>query len=78
MCLAVPGIIRSITDGLAKVDFGGVEREIALDLLPEAKVGEYILAHAGFALQTLDVEEAEELLALFREIEEAIDAEQRS
>ena len=71
MCLAVPGIIRSIADGFAQVDFGGVERQIALDLLPDAQVGEYILAHAGFALQKLDVVEAEELLALFKEIEEA-------
>ncbi len=78
MCLAVPGLIKQIDHGMAIVDFGGVARQIALDLLPEAKPGEYILAHAGFALQIIDEKEALELFDLFRELDEKIasDSEQ--
>ena len=70
MCLAVPAKIIERTDFLATVDICGVERQVSLMLLPEAKVGEYVLIHAGFAIQSIDEEEAKETLALFREIEE--------
>lgn len=69
MCLAVPGLIQSIHNQSATVDFGGIRREIALDLVPDAQVGDYILAHAGFAIQKLDPSEAEEILSLFRDTE---------
>ena len=69
MCLAIPGFIVEISKNGAVVDFGGINRTVALDLLPDAKVGEYILAHAGFALQKLDTKEAHELIELFQELE---------
>ncbi|MGH0030195.1 MAG: HypC/HybG/HupF family hydrogenase formation chaperone [Myxococcota bacterium] len=66
MCLAVPGQVRSVRveDGLrvARVDFSGVAREVCLETLPEAEVGDWVLVHAGFALQRLDAPAADELL----------------
>lgn len=66
MCIAIPGEIVRRENDLAEVDFGGVRRTIALDLLPEAAVGEFILAHAGFAIQRLERDEAAELIELLR------------
>jgi hydrogenase expression/formation protein HypC len=77
MCLAVPGRITSIEGTKATVDFGGVTRDADLSLVPEAVPGDYVLIHAGFAIQTLDEAEAEETLALFRELAKATDDEER-
>ena len=68
MCLAVPGKIVSVKGGNAEVDFSGVKRSVSLDLVPEAAKGDYVLVHAGFAIQVLLQKEAEETLRLFREI----------
>ena len=72
MCLGIPGkIIEAYeTDGLrmGKVDFEGVIRESCLAYVPEAKVGDYILVHVGFALNTISEAEARETLKLLREI----------
>jgi hydrogenase expression/formation protein HypC len=72
MCLAVPGRIEEIykKEGLlmARVDFGGVQREACLDYVPEAKVGEYCIIHVGFAISLLSEAEAHETLALFQDI----------
>jgi len=68
MCLAIPGKIKSIENTTAKVDFSGVLREVSLNLTPEAKAGEYVLVHAGFAIQILDEKDAQETLDLFREM----------
>lgn len=67
MCLAVPMklIERKEYAGIAEIS--GVRKEVRLDLLPEARVGDYVIVHAGFAIQLLDEEEAKETLALFRE-----------
>ena len=70
MCLAVPGKIIEIQDMLATVDISGVSRKVSLMLLPEAKVGEFVLIHAGFAIQTIDEEEVRKTLELFKELEE--------
>lgn len=70
MCLAVPGKIVEIQDMLATVDISGVTRKVSLMLLPEAKVGEFVLIHAGFAIQTIDEEEVRKTLELFKELEE--------
>jgi len=73
MCLAVPGRIEEIyqKDGLkmAQVDFGGIRREVCLDYVPEARVGEYCIIHVGFALSLLSETEAKETLALLKEID---------
>ena len=73
MCLAVPGKIIEIytANGLrmGKVDFGGVYREACLEYVPDAQVGDYTIIHVGFALNRLDEREAQESLALLKEIE---------
>lgn len=70
MCLAVPGKIIEIQDMLATVDISGVTRKVSLMLLPEAKVGEFVLIHAGFAVQAIDEEEVRKTLELFKELEQ--------
>ncbi len=67
MCLAVPGKVLELEGSMGRVDFGGIQRELCMDLLPEIELGSWVLAHAGFAIQILDEEEAQKTLALFRE-----------
>ncbi|HDJ51019.1 MAG TPA: HypC/HybG/HupF family hydrogenase formation chaperone [Thermoprotei archaeon] len=64
MCLAVPGrIIKIENDGKhAIVDFGGSRRKVNIMLIPEVKVGDYVLVHAGFAIQKLRAKDAEEII----------------
>jgi len=72
MCLAVPGKITALEKGNAEVDFSGVMRSVSLDLVPAAKKGDYVLVHAGFAIQLLDSQDALETLKLFKEISQKI------
>ncbi len=58
MCLAFPAKIISIKDSLATVERSGVKRDASLMLLPDAKVGDFVLIHAGFAMQIVDEEES--------------------
>lgn len=73
MCLAVPAKVLSLDGTKAEVDFGGVSREADVTLVPDVAVGDYVLIHAGFAIQRLDEKEAEESLALFRELAQALE-----
>jgi len=57
MCLAFPAKVLKIDNELATVERAGVKREASLMLLPEAKVGDYVLIHAGFAMQIIDEQE---------------------
>ncbi|MEI7529419.1 MAG: HypC/HybG/HupF family hydrogenase formation chaperone [Elusimicrobiota bacterium] len=68
MCVAVPGRITAVSGLGAEVDFRGVKRSVSLDLVPSAKKNDYVLVHAGFAIQVLSAAEAEETLKLFQEI----------
>lgn len=72
MCLAVPGKIVDIYDlnslRMGRIDFGGVIREACLEALPDARVGDYTIVHAGFALNLLSEEEAHETLDALQEI----------
>lgn len=68
MCLAIPAKVLSIEDSTAKVDFGsGVTREVNI-MLVDAKVDEYVLVHAGYAIQTIDKKAALETLELWNQI----------
>ncbi len=68
MCLAVPAKVLEVQGDVAKVDFGqGIVRNVNV-LLVEAHVGEYILVHAGYAIQVIDKEAAEETIRLWEEI----------
>lgn len=76
MCLAIPGEIVEIRGDdpltrMARVRFGGVIREASLAYVPEAEPGDYVLVHAGFAIQTLDEEEARRTLELIEQLGEA-------
>jgi len=71
MCLAVPAKIKSIHNDTATVEISGVSYEANLMLTPEAKIGDYVILHAGFAIQILDQKDAEETLKLFEDIEKA-------
>jgi hydrogenase expression/formation protein HypC len=72
MCLAIPGKIVDITgenplERQARVSFGGVIKKISLAYVPEAQAGDYVIVHAGFALEQLDEEEAQRTFAAFQE-----------
>jgi hydrogenase expression/formation protein HypC len=68
MCLAIPArIVELLEGGAARVDLGGVKKEISLALVEGAGVGDYVIVHVGYALSLLDVGEAERTLALFAE-----------
>lgn len=75
MCLAVPGKIESITgsdiERMARVNFGGVIREISLAYVPEAGIGDYVLVHVGFAISKIDEEEAKKVFEYLVEMGEA-------
>ena len=77
MCLSIPAKIKEIKTGesplMGIVDFGGVSREICLDYVPEAEVGQYALVHVGFAISLLDEEEALATIELLREMSELED-----
>lgn len=72
MCLGIPGKIIDVfeTSGtkMCKVDFGGVIQEACIETIHEAKIGDYIIVHAGFALSLLSKEEALDTLAMFTEM----------
>jgi hydrogenase expression/formation protein HypC len=75
MCLAIPALIKSIEDHEAEVDMGGITRRISLRLTPDAKVGDYVIVHTGYAINILDQQEALETLKLFEEMAEAAQEE---
>ena len=78
MCLAIPGKILSIDNSgpltrAGRVSFGGTTKEINLAYVPEAGVGDYVIVHVGFALSKLDEQEAQQVLALFNQMDEQKD-----
>lgn len=79
MCLAIPGKILDISgegeQRTGRVDFSGVAREACLACVPEAKVGDYVIVHVGFALSVVDEVEALQTLAYLREMGELCEAE---
>lgn len=70
MCLGLPAKVVKIEGTVALVDISGVERKASIELLEDIKPGDYVLLHAGCAIQKLDPEEAEKTLDLFKEIED--------
>ena len=74
MCLAVPGKIMSVVGEdlarQARVDFGGVRKEVNLAYVPEAQVGQYVLVHVGFAISVVDEEEAAKVFGYLKEMDE--------
>ncbi len=68
MCLAIPALIKSIDGRLAEVEVGGISRRAGLHLTPEARIGDYVLLHTGYAIAIVDQAEAEETLKLLAEL----------
>jgi hydrogenase expression/formation protein HypC len=74
MCLAIPAKVASLNEGgLATVDILGVTREISLDLTPQAQVGDFVLVHAGFAIEVVSEQHAHETLDLIRQFPDLVD-----
>ena len=76
MCLAVPLRLVSVSGTDAIGEVGGIQREVSIMMTPDVKVGDYVIVHAGFAIQVLDQKEAEENLELLRQIGEMAEAKQ--
>lgn len=75
--MAVPAKVKSIgADGVAVIEMGGLTRETNLSFVPEAKVGDYVLIHAGYAIQRLDEEEARQTLALLEQLAELAESDE--
>ena len=78
MCLGIPAQIVELVDaegGVAKAEISGVRREISVALCPVAKVGDWVLVHVGFALATMDEDQARETLELLEQMGEAYEQE---
>jgi len=73
MCLAIPGKVLEIEKDkeplMGKVSFGGIQKDICLDWVPDVQVGEYVIVHVGFAISKMDEKEALETLELFSQME---------
>jgi hydrogenase expression/formation protein HypC len=76
MCLAIPAKIQSIDGIEAKVEIGGVGRSVSIMLTPEARVGDYVYVHTGYAISVVDEAEALESLRLLQELAEAYPMEE--
>jgi hydrogenase expression/formation protein HypC len=74
MCLAIPGKVTEVYEQqgmrMAKVQFGGITREACLEYVPETTVGQYVLVHVGFAISTVDEEEAQRTYQLLEEMDQ--------
>ncbi len=80
MCLAVPGQVLSITDTdelrrSGRANFGGIVKEVNLAYVPEARIGDYVVVHVGFALSVVDEEEAQKTLDYLRQMDELSELE---
>jgi len=72
MCLAIPArLVELRADERAVVNLGGIRKDVSIELVPEAQVGDYVIVHVGHAIGMIDPEEAERTLALFGEMAEA-------
>lgn len=69
MCLAIPGKIEQIaSDKMAEINFDGIKKTASVELLPKAEIGDYVLVHAGFAIEIINEDEANKTLELIREM----------
>jgi hydrogenase expression/formation protein HypC len=73
VCLAIPALVVSIDREIATIQVGGLKQQCSLTLVPEARVGDYVIVHAGYAISMLDQEEAQITLDLFRQLGEIPD-----
>jgi hydrogenase expression/formation protein HypC len=76
MCLAIPARLVEVTGDEGVVELGGARKKVVLSLVQNAAVGQYVLLHAGYAIEVIDAAEAEELAALHRQVFDALDEEE--
>jgi len=80
MCLGIPGKVTELFDRnelpMAKVEFGGILKDVCLAYTPEAQIGQYVLVHVGFAISLIDEDEAEEIFSYIKQIEQMAQAEE--
>ena len=77
MCLGIPAKIIKIENNMGTIDMEGTQREVSLLLQEDAKVGDYVIVHAGFAIQTIDEHEAMESLKVLRQLAAQLDEQNR-
>ena len=75
MCLAIPAKVVEIEDNMGTIDMEGIKREVSLLLLEDAKIGDYVIVHAGFAIHKIDETEAMESLKILREMASLVDGQ---
>ncbi len=78
MCLAVPGQIQRIKEGQLRhgtVSFGGITKEICLELVPEAEIGDYVIVHVGFAISRVDEQAAKKTLSMLEKFDQTQEPE---
>lgn len=77
MCLAIPGKVLEIDRNeqpvMGRVSFGGIQKQVCLEWVPDVKVGEYVVVHVGFAISAMDEDEALKTLKLFEEMDGAME-----
>lgn len=77
MCLAIPGKVlevdHSVQPVMGKVSFGGIQKRVCLEWIPDVSVGDYVIVHVGFAISKMNEEEAQETLKLIEQLEGALD-----
>jgi hydrogenase expression/formation protein HypC len=77
MCLAIPGKVLNIDTNvqptMGTVSFGGIQKRVCLEWIPELKVGEYVIVHVGFAISKMNEEEAQETIKLLEEMADGLD-----
>ena len=73
MCLAIPGKVLEINGDYAQVDFGGVTKRVGIALLDEVNENDYVIVHAGYAIEVLNKNDAEERIRLFEEIAQSLE-----
>jgi hydrogenase expression/formation protein HypC len=83
MCLGVPGKVTKIAGNeigmkMGTVNFGGISKEVCLTYVPEAKVGDYVIVHVGFAISIVDEEEAKQVFEYLRQIDELRELDSQS
>lgn len=83
MCLAIPGKIESVSGDepltrMGKINFGGILKQASLAYVPEAKVGDYVIVHVGFAISRLDEEEAQKVFGYLKEMDELSELQEGS
>lgn len=69
MCLAVPGKVESVNGDSAEIDFSGLKRKASIQFIPDVKIGDFVLIHAGFAIQKVDKNVAKETIRIFKELQ---------